>query len=298
MSNRKETYGFEGQFSGGDKYPEDLTIVGIDCPVEDFPELADDRIHDELDPNDIQSVRDHGVRIPIEIRRLRGDNRNFVSYGRHRVRWAREANKDLKGNMRIKVPCLIAEAGSDPLTASVIENGKKKLLTPLQCARLAQRMRARRHTEQEIASAFGVTVQAVAGWTKLLEAGIEALDAVETGEVTTEAAKAVAAVPPPKRAEAIAAAKGKKGAAAVEAVKRVAEGKAPAEEAEGRRALSKTKLRALRDAFEPNEGEERNGTEDTDLAWRLVRVILGEGSPALLKSWPEVASCIRKAGVK
>ena len=292
MSNRKETYGFEGQFAGGDKYPEDLVIVGIDCPVEDFPELSDDRIHDPLDPEMVQSVRDHGVRIPIEIRRLRGDTRNFVSYGRHRVRWAREVNKNLKGKMRILVPCLIAEVGSDPLTAAIIENAPKKALTPLQCARLAQRMRERKRPEREIASAFGVSTATLAGWAKLTDAGDEALNAVEAGDVTTEAAKAIAEVAPPKRAAAIAAAKGKKGTKAVEAVKRVARGETEPEE---RGPLSRAKVRAVCEALAPTKDDDVDPESPEELAHRLMRVVTGDGTAALLKAWPNVARAVREA---
>lgn len=298
MSNRKETYGFEGQFAGGDKYPEDLTIVGIDCDVSEFPELRDDRVHDPLDPEMVQSVRDHGVRIPIEIRRLRGDDRNFVSYGRHRVQWAREANKTLNGKMRILVPCKIAEVGSDPLTTAIIENSGRKSYTPLQSARLAQRMRERGRSDREIASAFGKSIATVEGWKILLESGTEALTAVEATEkserVTTEAAKAIADVAPPKRAEAIAAAKGKKGKAAVEAVKRVAKG-TPVDDDGERKPLGRAKIRAVCDALAPTKDDDVDPNSPEELAHRLMRVVTGDGTPALLKNWPGVAKAVREA---
>lgn len=294
MADQKETYKATAKFTGFHGYPEDVTIVGIDCPNADCPELADDRVNDPLDRDKVESIKHHGVKEAIKVRRYRGDSRTFVVVGRGRVRAARAANEEqgLKGEFRHQIMAIPANDG-DALTMMVIENGGgRKAPTPVQNAVMAQRMRERNIPEEKIASAFGVSLATLAGWKLIDGAGHEAHAAIEEGALTSEAAKEVAKVAPAKRAEAVAAARGKKGRAAVEAVKAVKAGKEPSEKSTK---ITTPQLRELVDLLGPTDDEPHgDGDSNLDLSWRLVRVILGE-SASLLKTYDDVQKLVRKA---
>lgn len=221
MANQTVTYGAESKFTGVNVLPEKLVIVGIDCEDDEMPDLADpDRVRLALDPAMVANIAEHGVREPVKIRKFHGDDRVFVVAGRRRVLCAREANRRLKDDCKILVPCVPEDKTFDPLTALVIENEFRRDDTPLARARKAQRMRARGATDAQIRTVFGISQSGLKGWWSLLESSPAVQKAVEAGKISASVGADLGKLAPAKQADALRRAiEAGKGSAAKEAVR-------------------------------------------------------------------------------
>lgn len=177
--------------------PEELVIVGGDGPndVDDKTEdgethfLADERVKYPLSEEFIANVMALGVKKNVIVTKI--EERGYVIDGRQRVRAAREANKRLAalGEPPMRVP-VTQQKGEEPLIMMVgvstneFNHGDSQMVK----ARKAQRLRDRGLTDEEIATAFGVTTKAVGNWEKLLGLSAPVKKAVQTGSISASAA--------------------------------------------------------------------------------------------------------------
>jgi ParB family chromosome partitioning protein len=177
--------------------PDDLVIVGGDGPndVDKMDEegkvhyLYDERVEMPLREEFVLNIMSLGVKKNIIVEKI-GDAA-FVVDGRQRVRAAREANRRLvkAGEPAIRVPCVL-QKGEEALimTIGVSTNEFNHDDPPLTKARKAQRLRDRGLTDEEIATAFGVTTKAISNWEKMLSLSAPVKKAVEKGVVSASAA--------------------------------------------------------------------------------------------------------------
>jgi ParB family chromosome partitioning protein len=288
--DQTQSYNAEGKFTGVVILPENLTIVGIDCLPEEFPDIADpDRVNLPLDEAFVASIAEHGVRTPITIRKYNGDSRVFVVTGRRRVRAARLANAVLADDCKIRVKCLPEPKGMDSLATLIIENEGRVNDTPLARARKADRMRRRGDGDAKIAHAFSVTPGAVRSWWTLLEAPAAAQRAVEQGKITAAAAIEIGKLPPSEQGEALrVAVEAGRGSAAIENVRAMRKPRAAGDDEDGRpRRLSLAQMKAFAEALAPGMDD------DTDFARKIMVAVLGGGAKEL-KDYPSVAKVLRR----
>lgn len=293
MANQTVTYLAEAKFSGVVVAPENLTIVGIDCPEGDAPDLADpDRIHLPVDDL-VASIAQHGVRQAILVRKYGRDPRVFVVAGRRRVRAAREANKLLKDDSKILVRCI--PDSYDALASLAIENEYRAENTPMARARLAARMAARGDDDQKICNTLNVSRSGLRVWRDALAA----IDAVQQAAdqkdialaVCAEIGKLAPSEQPEALARAIADGRGQVALDNVRAVKRASKEGKPASEAPRRLSAPKIKLFATSLASacaEVGEAVDERGSEAATLhvADAVVQAILG--NPAALSPYPSL----------
>lgn len=274
--------------------PDNVTIVGLDCPADVCPELADpDRI-DGVAPEMVDSIVRYGVVNAIQIRKLKGDERVFVVNGRQRTMGARLAKKRmLKEDPRAITPllkCIVD--GSSSLGGSnavaVVANELNRADSPLAKARKAERMAQYGHDAAAICAAFGVTGQTLVAWRALLSVHPEVIAKVEAGTVAASTAIALSKLPHDEQVskleEAIEA-EGRDGGAVRERLlattptkskKAKSEKKADPKEKAGPAWTQKDMVR-LRDYIDPKKNVE--GEVETDVQRALfhaLRVMTGE----------------------
>lgn len=186
--------------------PEDIMIVGLDTPAEQYPHLVDeDRVKRPVEESLVLSIMAMGVLQPIKVVVYGGVP--YAVDGRQRIRAAREANKRIKeigdGVAREKRPevSIRAEAtngarvSEDLLARSVVAMNVHVESDLLEKARKAEQLRARGISDADIAIAFGVTVQAIRDWARLSGLAKPVLDAVRDGRLSAHAAAELADLP-------------------------------------------------------------------------------------------------------
>jgi ParB family chromosome partitioning protein len=294
--NSTEAYQAEGKTNLLLVLPENLTIVGLDCPEEDCPELALAlRPWDSSDPRDrglTDSMIDHGfVGSAITIRKVKGDDRVFVTDGRRRVQAARAANAAIRKKdpraLPVRVRAMIDTSSDLKGSAgiSVIANEHVRTATPLERARAADKLRAMGYTEDEIARTYAVTKTTLRGWSELLSAPPEVLDRVAAGELSASTAREVGRLPPAEqpaaveRVENAIKAEGKDGGKVRERV-RASGGKRPDSEKEELPGpiWSHRDLCRMRDWLNPMQMSEDEGEADEvqTALYQFLRVATGE----------------------
>jgi len=173
-------------------------IVGIDTKHKTSKEhpLYDPRIKLPVDEALVRNIMVYGVIDPVKV--CKDGTDVLVVDGRQRVRAAREANKRLKkeGKEELTVP-LVLKRGTDATLFGVMvsANENRQDDGPLTKADKAGRMLDMGKTVEEIAIAFGVTVQAVNNWLALLDVGTDVRNAVEKGAITASAAAKLSSLP-------------------------------------------------------------------------------------------------------
>lgn len=190
--------------------PEELIIVGGDGPNDVANEtedgethfLADERVSYPLSEEFVANVMAIGVKKNIIVTKI--GEQGYVVDGRQRVRAAREANKRLKamGEPPMRVP-VVQQKGEEPLIMMVgvstneFNHGDSQMTK----ARKAQRLRDRGLTDEEIATAFGVTTKAVSNWEKLLSLSAPVKKEVQKGTISPSAAAQLHDLPAPAQKE-------------------------------------------------------------------------------------------------
>lgn len=177
--------------------PEDVMIVGLDAPEEQYPHLIDERIHLPIDEGMVLSIMAIGVQQPIKVVVYGGVP--YAVDGRQRIRAAREANKRIKAAGDGALVTIRAEAengtrvSEDLLAKAMVSlNEFRRNDDPITKAAKAERLRARGSDDAEIAITFGVTVQAVRDWARLSGLAKPVQDAVRDGRLTAHAAAELA----------------------------------------------------------------------------------------------------------
>lgn len=269
--------------------PDDLTIIGIDThhtrhgEVDDGTShpLYDERIKIKLDPAKVANVVQYGVITPIQVRK-EGDKIVVVN-GRQRVRWAREANIKLKeaGGETHRIPVMEKRGDGKKMTGiMIVTNVVTEHESTMSKARKAQQYLDMNHSEEMVATTFGVSMQTVRNWIALLETAPEIQRMVEAGKIGAMAAAKLASLP---HAEQIAKAKEQieSGDTSVTALARVAKG--AKEEREGKQTTTyplprKRALKKLIDAWETGE------LPDLDpLVIKTIRWMTGSMMPTQIK---------------
>lgn len=287
-----EAYGAHGEFKGLIMAPEDITIVGVDCPDETCPELADpDRVHLPLDPGMIASIQKHGVREPVTIRKI-GDT-VYAENGRRRILHARAVN-EAGADPPILLRCQVAAKGSDPTLGLVIPNEHRQDDGIIARARKAERLLARGVDLDDVAAAFGVSKQTVGNWLALLELPKPLQAKVSSGQIPATAARELSKLEPAERdaraAELVTAAEA--GPVRGRKAEALARGTKPPKD--GAKSLPAKTVRALHARFEPTDSEPLED-EFQELTAALLKVLIGDDPTGKgLKRWPTVHKHTKK----
>lgn len=169
--------------------PSDLTIVGLDTEDGEEHPLYDERAFLPLDETLVLNIQTYGVIEPISI--CKDGDQVLVVDGRRRVLHAREAATRQKaaGELLVRVPAVVKKGSEGRLLGiSRSANAHRRDDSPLANARNAQRIIDFGEDEESIAITYGVEVQTVKTWLKLLDLDNTVQKAVEKGELGATAA--------------------------------------------------------------------------------------------------------------
>lgn len=186
--------GLDGsRFTGFWMDPLELVIVGVDTNGADQEAhfLYDPRVKLPVSEEFVLNVMTFGVKKPVIVTKVAGDERPYVVDGRQRVRVARIANERLKqmGEPEVRVPVVLQRGEEATLMkVGVITNEFNVQDSLIVRARKAQRLLDRGQALEEVAVAFGVTPKAVQSWVLLLDLSPEIVKAVESGRLSASAA--------------------------------------------------------------------------------------------------------------
>lgn len=160
--------------------PDDLTLV----TDKEHP-LYDPRVEWPIDDKMVASILSKGVITPIIVRK-NGTYLEVVE-GRQRVKNTAEANKRLKsqGADPILVPVLVRREKDDAsaFETSIVTNEIRTADDVITKAEKAQKLSERGRSDEQVASAFGVTLVTVRNWWKVLELAPQVQTAVKAGRV-------------------------------------------------------------------------------------------------------------------
>lgn len=168
--------------------PKDLQLV----TDPDHP-LFDPRVNLPIDEHMVANIMANGVLQPVIIRKNPETGETEVVAGRQRVKNTIEANKRLakSGYETIKIPCRLRredDVGLMGIMAS--ENEARRATSPMQRAKLVQRMIAAGRTEAEVGVQLCVSVTTIKNLTALLDCTADVKKAVDGGKLKiTEAYK-------------------------------------------------------------------------------------------------------------
>ena len=190
--------------------PEDVQIVGLDTPNEQYPHLVDSRVNLPVDESMVLSIMAMGVQQMIKVVVYGGVP--YVVDGRQRVRAARVANLRIaeaaarggdRGPVTVRAEAINGARVSDDLLARcvVAMNAHRVEDDPLTKAEKAERLRARGMNDDDIAITFGVTTQAVSDWARLSGLAAPVRKAVRDGQLTAHAAAELASLPHAEQAK-------------------------------------------------------------------------------------------------
>jgi ParB family transcriptional regulator, chromosome partitioning protein len=185
--NSIETYGAEGKTNLLSFDPDTLELV-----TDEKHRLYDPRVHLPLSEEMVASIMFKGVTTPIVVWKDPETGKTCVVAGRQRVKNAREANKRLrKKGEEIKLVLARIERGTPESLMSVmaIENFHQAL-SPVEKAKLAQRLLESGYTEDQIPTLLHCSSATVKNLLALLDCSAAVRNAVEKGEIgSTHAVK-------------------------------------------------------------------------------------------------------------
>lgn len=171
--------------------PNDLLIVGLDTGHTKTHPLWDERAFMPLDEALVLNIQTYGVIEPISI--CRDGEQVLVVDGRRRVLHAREAadRQEKAGEVAVRVPAVIKKGSEGRLLGiSRAANALRQDDSPMANAHNAQRMIDFGEDEEAVAITYGVGIQTVRNWLKLLDLDASVQKAVEKGEIgATSAAR-------------------------------------------------------------------------------------------------------------
>lgn len=266
--------------------PDDLVIIGLDTkPTESEP--VDRRIDLPLNPARVKNVRAHGVLEPVIVTKD-DKGRAVVVDGRQRVRWAREANRQIEaenekdGGKRalVRVPA-VQRKGSprDLFGITISANEHRENDPPSATAEKIEQFISYGHTEEEAATESGRTLNEVRALRALLDLSAPTRRLVDSGNVSVTAAAKLAGKTADEQAAALATVTegGKK--ASVRRMANVAAGKRPE-----LRPPTRKQIQKVRDGFQAIEAKNDTACQYTNLLdWiitgkttKQIRALLGE----------------------
>lgn len=193
FENRTNAYSFD---------PEELVLV-----TDRKHPLYDPRIELPLDEALVRNIMCNGVIEPVVI--AKQHDQPVVVDGRQRVRAAVEANRRLgaEGKELVRVTAVIRRGDESNLFGvSISANENRQDDTPLGRAQKCARYLAMGRSEEEAAITFGVTLNCVRQWLKVLECSPVVRKAVEEGKIAASAAAQLADLEPDEQESALASA--------------------------------------------------------------------------------------------
>ncbi|HDR9036093.1 TPA: hypothetical protein QDB07_003601 [Burkholderia vietnamiensis] len=211
-----EAYGAQSKVTALAMDPNDLELV-----VDPLHPLYDRRVHQEPNPKTVLNYRAIGVRKPVLFYKDPETGKNLVIDGRTRVINARELNRQLiaAGEPPITIPAIpqkhINDGGKSFSAVMVSTNEIRKEDSPINRAEKMARMLDVGHTEETVATMFGVEVPTVRQQLRLLDCTSAVRDALEADQITVSNALKLAKLTPEQQrvkvAAVISAADGKEG---------------------------------------------------------------------------------------
>ncbi|KVL39807.1 ParB/RepB/Spo0J family partition protein [Burkholderia sp. MSMB1835] len=211
-----EAYGAQSKVTALAMDPNDLELV-----VDPSHPLYDRRVHQEPNTKTVLNYRAIGVRKPVLFYKDPETGKNLVIDGRTRVINARELNRQLiaAGEPPITIPAIpqkvINDGGKSFSAVMVSTNEIRKEDSPINRAEKMARMLDVGHTEETVATMFGVEVPTVRQQLKLLDCTAAVRDALEADQITVSNALKLAKLTPDQQRQkvqaVIAAADGKEG---------------------------------------------------------------------------------------
>ncbi len=284
VKERKGTSGHGAGKRAGELFkfsPYDYVIVGVD--TKDGPEhrLYDERNNQSVSARLLNSVRRYGVLKPIFFER--DGDQVLVNDGRQRMRcariiWDEQKDEGVPKDERIQVRGLPFRGDDAELAgASAAANIHVEDGDPMISAKKAQRLMRYIHSEDEVATAMGVTVQTVKQWLSSLGLAPEVRAAIRGGKLSATAGTTLARLPKAQQAAKVAelTAGGVKPTVQEAANEvRAARGKAPLVTAKGKLSMIETEIRKLYESSkDPDRMRHELQESDLDmLVDALVRI--------------------------
>ncbi|WP_175904178.1 hypothetical protein [Burkholderia seminalis] len=179
-----EAYGAQSKVTALAMDPNDLELV-----VDPSHPLYDRRVHQEPNPKTVLNYRAIGVRKPVLFYKDPETGKNLVIDGRTRVINARELNRQLiaAGEPPITIPAIPQKVINDGVKSfsavMVSTNEIRKEDSPINRAEKMARMLDVGHTEETVATMFGVEVPTVRQQLKLLDCTAAVRDALEADQI-------------------------------------------------------------------------------------------------------------------
>lgn len=218
--------------------PEELTLVQLD-PKHPLHNVKDRTIKEHT----VKNIIANGVIENIGIRKA-GDKIEVI-FGTNRVLHVAEANKRVTaaGGEPIKLPCVM-KRGDDAYAFGLMvsENEFRSQVSPMQRARLVQRLLDMGRSEEDVCVQFGLSGQTLRNYASLLECAPIVQKAVENGTLPASAARELSKMPHEEQGpalEKLLAAGPVKGEGGKKAARAAASGKDPAEHANTKRMMSR-----------------------------------------------------------
>jgi len=189
--------------------PNDLTLV-----TDPTHPLFDPSVHAKPPEEMVLSILEHGVLVPIVIRRngTNKDGRAIVEVvdGRTRVlaareAWKRQSQSGIPKEGRVVVGAVLKKTLRDAAaeTAMVICNEHRRIEDVLTRAEKLRRYLAHGHTESQAKVAFSMKARGFKVLMDVLEMGDPLKDALREKKITLEIARTMAALPESKQAAAL-----------------------------------------------------------------------------------------------
>lgn len=191
--NSKDAYGAVGKSNVLFFKPESLKLV-----TDEAHPLYDPRVTRELDEAFIANVNHFGIIEPIVVRKNPETGDTEVIAGRQRVRAVLAANVGRKdrGEPLLQVPAVVRRGEDLALMgAMATENEARVGNSPLERAKLMQRMLDRGAAPADLERAFACSASTVKNALALLEAPKAVRNAVERGSITAASAYKLSKLP-------------------------------------------------------------------------------------------------------
>jgi ParB/RepB/Spo0J family partition protein len=190
--------------------PHRIMITGIDVPATAENWFAYcPRLDEDVDDDFVLSVREDGVRKPVEV--YRDGNRVVLLAGRRRVRaariiWKEQADRGVTLDKRIAVRVLIRSGAPDELFKyNVRDNSDRKDLNPIQRATLMQSYQKYAGDDvDKTARMFGVSGPTVRSHLALLDLAAAVQQAVARREFSVSNALRLSSLPRAEQADKLA----------------------------------------------------------------------------------------------
>ena len=275
--NSRDAYGADGEQKVLLIDPDKLTLV-----TDEAHPLYDERVHLPVDEALVASIMADGILENIGIVKDPENGKILVSFGRQRVRAAREANKRLKksGAELILVPCVVKRNDMASLFGmSISENEIRQADPPIVRATKLRRFMQMGRDEAQAAIRFGISTSTVKNLLGLLEASAAVRKAVDKGEVSVSEGYKLAKLEPDEQREKLEKIRTEAPREVKKGKKRAAGAKKRREIVEGKKRPEASGLRARKDVEEMNKllsESVRVSGHDKEVVETVLRWVLGE----------------------